>query len=449
VTETVTGGGPVRIDDREGIALLREALERAEYTSEAMEEHLGLQGPFSRDPADRPVYIRRLPEGKPFSALVKLFLLGMAVTEEEATAAFEPLPFDRAVSLGLLEQSELGVEARVSIIPWSDFFIVSDPVEQEFGPTRADHVLNLIPPSVVLVKVTVRRPIEAALDLGAGGGVQSLFAAKHARRVVAADVNPRALRYCEFNAILNRLDDVIEAREGSLFEPVEGERFDLLVSNPPYVISPETQYAFRDSGLAGDMLCEQLVRRAPEFLNEGGFAHILISWGHGAEEAWDVPVRRWLEGSGCDALLLHLMSQDALAYASQWNRTLRWEPTAFSNALDRWTQYLEEHRIERVGWGALTLRRRSGGENWVATGNLPAEGTDMASDHVLRIFEAHDRIAAAGDDPGFLLDERLRLADEHEIEQRVRFSEGATVQHVLLRLDGGFRFSVGLDGRTT
>ena len=103
MTETVTGGGPVRIDDREGIALLREALERAEYTSEAMEEHLGLQGPFSRDPADRPVYIRRLPEGKPFSALVKLFLLGMAVTEEEATAAFEPLPFDRAVSLGLLE----------------------------------------------------------------------------------------------------------------------------------------------------------------------------------------------------------------------------------------------------------------------------------------------------------------------------------------------------------
>jgi hypothetical protein len=102
-----------------------------------------------------------------------------------------------------------------------------------------------------------------------------------------------------------------------------------------------------------------------------------------------------------------------------------------------------------VGWGALTLRRRSGGENWVATGNLPSEGTDMASDHVLRIFDAHDRLAAAKDDPSFLLDERLRLADEHEIEQHIRFSEGATVQQVILRLDGGFRFSVGLDGRTT
>ena len=44
----------------------------------------------------------------------------------------------------------------------------------------------------------------------------------------------------------------IEFRAGSFFEPANGEQFDLVVSNPPYVISPETELIFRDSGKLGD-----------------------------------------------------------------------------------------------------------------------------------------------------------------------------------------------------
>lgn len=57
----------------------------------------------------------------------------------------------------------------------------------------------------LLAALTVRRSIGTALDLGTGGGVQALLAARHSRRVVAVDVNPRALRYTAFNARLNGL----------------------------------------------------------------------------------------------------------------------------------------------------------------------------------------------------------------------------------------------------
>ena len=106
--------------------------------------------------------------------------------------------------------------------------------------------------------------MEAALDLGTGCGIQALLAAKHSARVVATDVNERALAFAAFNAALNGID-VVEFRQGDLFEPVAGERFGLLVANPPYVISPDATYTYRDSGVPRDELCRRIVEpsRAP------------------------------------------------------------------------------------------------------------------------------------------------------------------------------------------
>ena len=65
------------------------------------------------------------------------------------------------------------------------------------------------------------------LDIGTGSGLLAVHAAAHADRVVAVDINPRALRFAEFNAALNAVDNV-EWREGSLFEPVAGEPCNLI-----------------------------------------------------------------------------------------------------------------------------------------------------------------------------------------------------------------------------
>jgi len=72
------------------------------------------------------------------------------------------------------------------------------------------------------------------LDLGCGSGIGAVFSALRGARVVAVDINPEAIRCVRLNAILNHVDDKIESRFGDLFEPVENERFDLVLFNPPF-----------------------------------------------------------------------------------------------------------------------------------------------------------------------------------------------------------------------
>jgi hypothetical protein len=96
----------------------------------------------------------------------------------------------------------------------------------------------------------------------------------------------------------------------SFFEPVEGDRFGLVTCNPPYVNSPESEFLFRDSGLTGDTVSRDLVRRAPEFLEEGAFAQMLVSWVDERGGDWSAPLRSWVDGSGCDAWLLHHGTDD-------------------------------------------------------------------------------------------------------------------------------------------
>jgi methylase of polypeptide subunit release factors len=101
--------------------------------------------------------------------------------------------------------------------------------------------------------------------------VQALLAAPHCERVVATDLNERALAFAECNATLNGVTN-IEFRAGSFFEPVHGECFDLVLSNPPYVISPETELIFRDSGKPGDTVSAELVAELPGHLVAQGYA---------------------------------------------------------------------------------------------------------------------------------------------------------------------------------
>ncbi len=70
------------------------------------------------------------------------------------------------------------------------------------------------------------------LDLGSGAGAAGVVATKHGARVTAVDINPAAVRCTQINALLN--DVAVDVRQGDLFEPVQGERFDVVLFNPPY-----------------------------------------------------------------------------------------------------------------------------------------------------------------------------------------------------------------------
>lgn len=114
-----------------------------------------------------------------------------------------------------------------------------------------------------------------ALDLGTGSGAGAVFAARRGFRVTAVDVNPEAVRCARVNALLNHLEDRIDAREGDLFGPVAGERFDLVLFNPPYFRGAPRDRL--DHAWRGTDVLERFAAGLPEALAEGGTALLCLS----------------------------------------------------------------------------------------------------------------------------------------------------------------------------
>jgi HemK-related putative methylase len=114
-----------------------------------------------------------------------------------------------------------------------------------------------------------------ALDMGTGSGVGAVFLARRGWRVTAVDVNPEAVRCARINALLNRLEDRIDVRHGDLFAPVAGERFDLILFNPPF-FRGEPKSLFDLAWRATDVM-ERFAAGLPAALSDGGRALILLS----------------------------------------------------------------------------------------------------------------------------------------------------------------------------
>jgi hypothetical protein len=434
---------PPSAEDGEALDALRRALESADYTVEGIEERLGTNE-LSLRPIDTAVHLRRLRDD-PFGTLARLFLLGESVQADRLAAAVTPLDVARLAETGLIERAGASISATARLAPHGEYYVASD------GGTEATTPFDFVPgiqsPSVTLAKLAVRRRVRRALDVGTGCGIQALLAAKHAEHVVATDVNPRALAFTAFNARLNVIDN-IELRLGNAFAPVQGERFDLIVANPPYVISPDTSYAYRDSDLPADELCRNMVADAPAFLEDGGFAHVLVSWAHEQGDEWAPPLREWVDGRGCDAWLLHYRTNDPLTHAASWLRPLgEIDPLRYEEAIDRWTGHLRDLGIEAIGYGAIVLRRRASGPVWIREDPLPLDRLEPAGDHTLRVFAAQDLLEGASDSE--LLDARLALTSVHTLEQQLEASDGGfAVRAQTLELTDGLRFTVGIDRHT-
>ena len=186
----------------------------------------------------------------------------------------------------------------------------------------ADYVATYTPTARVLDSLTPRPRVDRALDVGTGSGIHALLAAQHARQVIATDVNPRALAYTTLNAALNGLHN-IECRQGSLFEPVEGETFDLITCNAPYVVSPETSLGVpRQRVLRGRSVGARASRPRPLISRTTATRRMLVSWLAFDENAPDERVIGWAEASGCDSWILSTLNSDPLTHAAEWNSHL-------------------------------------------------------------------------------------------------------------------------------
>ncbi len=394
----------------------------------------------------------------PLAAWVRAFVLGAAVPSRALAAAVPRVGVDGLERLGLLSTSGAAdddeVRATVDLRPVgvddargaATWWLASDRGASVTGAALdPGHVLGVGGASVTLAGLTVRDHRARALDLGTGSGIQALAAGRHCDAVVATDLSERALAFARFNAALAGAD--LDLRRGSLLEPVRGERFDLVVSNPPFVITPRglvasaalPAYEYRDAGRAGDPLVAELVTGVGEVLTPGGVAQLLGNWEHRAGEDWTERVGSWLDASGLDGWVVQREVLDPAQYAELWLRdggaVRAQDPAFWDAAVTGWLADFAARGVQGVGLGFVVLRRPAGrpGLRRVEEQTGPVAGP--LGDHVLAVLAAHDLLA--GLDDGGLAGLRLVVAPDVTEERHLRPGDvGPRV--ILLRQGGGF-----------
>jgi methylase of polypeptide subunit release factors len=379
---------------------------------------------------------------EPLATLVSLLHVRRPVARDVARVALGAVPLDALVDEGLLADDDGRVTASFQITPWLGLLVAHDTFDASDVP--ADHVVGGSRAAETLARGTIRVRSGRTLDLGCASGVQALLAASHSGHVIATDVNPRAVGLTRLNARLNGFDQV-EAREGSWFEPVEGERFDLVVANPPYVISPDSDFLFRDGGAEADSVSRMVVRGVGEHLAPGGIGHVLCNWALRPGEVRH-PVAEWVEGLGCDAYVLDFGPESVVEYAARWNEHLAIaDPPAYDAAVGRWLAEYRRLGIETISFGLVILRRRFAGEPWFRTVAAGAGPVGFGGAQLLRAIEAFDYLEDSGPEPP-LLDERLALVEGHVLTHRMRFSGGTYGKPtVTLTVEGGLGLAIEVD----
>jgi hypothetical protein len=384
--------------------------------------------------------LRASGDGSPLATLTRLWLLQAPVPLARVEAALPDL-LGPLASAGILEQSGDEVRARMDLRPYADeqrgWWVVSDLTPGLDGSGHrvgTDHVLGISSASSSLAQLTVREPVDRALDLGTGSGVQALHLADHASQVVATDVNPRALAMTRLNARLNTIS--VEDRTGSLYEPVAGERFDLIVTNPPFVVSPGTheRLVYRDSGLPGDEMVRRVVTGATEHLAPHGRAQVLANWVHRAGQPWQERVAGWLEGRGVDAWVVQREVADPAEYVELWLKDAGLHGTGeYVARYDAWLGWFADQRIEGIGFGWLNLRRVDR-EPVLELEEWPYEVEQPLGPEVADRGRRTDLLAAYSD----LAD--LRLVTRADVRQETSGMPGAAdPETIVLRQQRGMR----------
>ncbi|MFF8815965.1 class I SAM-dependent methyltransferase [Streptomyces pactum] len=466
-------------------ARLRAALLAAGFTADGLLDLLGAPAYAALARGETVPAERATRQDGPLATLVRLFLLQRPVPYRQADAV---LPLAECLADGWLvgdggtgEGPAEQVRAVVDIRPYGgpegeDWWIVSDlgcavgganGAAAARGVDRSRLVLGVGGASTTLAGVTVRKPAGKALDLGTGSGIQALHATRHATRVTATDVNPRALEFTRLTLALSGAPEA-DLRQGSLFEPVAGETFDLIVSNPPFVISPARsapagpdtdgpdtdgtdadaspfgRLVYRDGGLGGDALCRTLVRESAAHLNDGGWCQLLANWEHVAGEDWRDRLRSWVP-DGCDAWIVQREVQDVTQYAELWLRDAGdhlGDPARYAARYDAWLEEFRSRGTTAVGFGWITLRKTGAARPSVVVEEWPHPVEQPLGAVIADHFDRQDYLREHDD--AALLGARFRLADE-VVQEQIGLPGAEDPEHVVLRQNRGMRRATEVD----
>jgi methylase of polypeptide subunit release factors len=330
-------------------------LRAAGYTAQALKGTLNVHFPDDVGVLNHaPALARVGGDQSPAATLIRLFFLEADVPARPVAAAFSRRDVAVLVDAGVLQRRAAAVRARVRIDPIGDQYIVADrrfrAVDRHaLGLPGRDPVYPPSSDSLILRDAIVAPAARRVLDLCTGSGVQALPYAHTAERVLAVDINPRAVAMAQHNARMNGADQT-EVRLGDVYAPVAGEQFDLIIANPPFVASPYTKGpAYHSGGPTGDRVLRRIIAGLGPHLQPGGrafaVAHVALRVG----EPLEAVATGWFADFAGRAVVLVLETGTPVDLAAAQSLfALERGTSAYAAELQRWVRYLRRHRIGTV-----------------------------------------------------------------------------------------------------
>lgn len=306
------------------------------------------------------------------AAAVRLLIAGEPVALADLDGGLGASTIDLGRRLGLVSPIDvdgtpyLRATALIAPVDLGDDmvgWVAFDPPWEQ----RDDRVPGPGNASDTLIDAIAVEDAAVAADIGTGCGYVALHLAQFADRVIATDINPRALCFAELTGALNGL--LWDLRLGSYLEPIADTRVDLVVANPAFVVgNPDAVSVFRD----GDAdLAVRLTDQLAGVLPLGGCAQFLGNWVYRDDPdptAADPTSAVLAAAEGLDALIIERAIVDPGRYAALWV-----EPDSPDHA--DWVAHLEASGIEAIGTGIVTLRRPTEGPTHTGVARL-LEATD-------------------------------------------------------------------------
>lgn len=361
-------------------------------------------------------WLRR--EASPPSTLARLFSYSDPVSPAELKNALAENLIDELLRAGVLEAREQRILSRARIMPFEEIWIASDEMDAAGDPVMGpgattQHLARAMKASVG----------SKVLDVGCGAGSLGLLAAaRGAGEVVGVDLMERAIGWSRFNARLNGLAATFLV--GDLTEPVKGRSFDLIVSQPPFVIQADAveSTTYLHGGRTGDEIAVRLLGEVPELLDDGGRVLVLFDSPALPERTVEQRVRRAVGGSGLQSLVLvspgHSADTQAIAYSAVRNPALDRE---YSSSVHKYREHLEQLGIAESAHVLLVARRPRKGESPL-TVVLENDRYSSWDAEMLDQLQRGAALASAADDS--LMVSKVRLSPSAWLVQEQALSKG-------------------------
>ncbi|MBZ8177935.1 methyltransferase [Corynebacterium sp. 3HC-13] len=373
---------PTQADLRDVAAHLAPLWQQHSYTSQGLADYLGPSATaalYRGEPGavrfrleERANTTGSSPKIDPLHTWIRLLILGDSLPTSTLHSLMSPELFQLCTITGLLvhqpdhpEQWQCPIDIRPHHLSGLNHWVFSDRDASMHQHTPStDHVLGVGAASLSLLNATPTTPVSRLLDLGCGSGIQALGQWSCAQEIIATDIHAPALRYAEATfasaQALHPRSKEVQLRLGPWFEPVQGETFDRIVANPPFVVGPpDIGHVYRDSGLDLDGATQLVITQSCQHLAPGGQAFLLGAWVHQEKLPWQHRVSAWLPDHGFNAWVIQRDNVDPELYVGTWLKDEGLDPRS-SLAQSRsaqWLQHFSQAGVNSIGFGIIAIER--------------------------------------------------------------------------------------------